>query len=113
MGTGTGSTKNLNEYGKGGEPGAKYLKQCMNKLKMRGVRYPYLLISPRARIFNVRYGITPHHPQQIFFVENGSVTTPEYRKLKNHAAEGEKAKESRKARPASQRVSREEKMDVD
>jgi hypothetical protein len=117
MGTGAGATKNLNEYGKGGDPGAKYLKQCMAKLKCRGVPYPYLLISSRVRIFNVRYGITPHHPQQIFFVENGSVTTPEYVKLKKHAAEGQRAaaarKAPRKARTASQRVGREERMDVD
>jgi hypothetical protein len=113
MGTGTYANKNLRDFGGQVGMNGRYLRECLSKLKARDISYPYLCVSPNARMFTVRYGITPHHPQQIFFVEKGTVTTPKYIKSKRHAEEGEKrqAEEARRqAGPTSEGFRREERM---
>jgi hypothetical protein len=107
MGTGTYAVKNLRDFGSQSGVSVPFLRECLAKLRARNISHPYLCVSPNARMFNVRFGITPHHPHQTFFVEKGTVTTPEYIKLKRHAEEGEK--ESRgEVGPTSEGVSREE-----
>jgi hypothetical protein len=71
---------------------SRFLVDCMDKARARNASHPYVLVSTdaNAQPFNVRYGITPGHPNQLFFLRKGTVTTPSYVKLKKHAEEGEK-----------------------
>jgi hypothetical protein len=72
-----------------------YLVECMDKVRAHGASHPYILVSTDANAlpFNVRSGITPGDPHQLFFVRRATVTTPAYTRLKKHAEEQEKEQE--------------------
>jgi hypothetical protein len=95
MGNGASAAANCMKLGRDLYMG-KYLVECMDKARARKASHPYVLVSTdaNAQPFNVRYGITPGHPNQLFFLRKGTITTPEYVKLKKHAEEGEKGKEA-------------------
>ena len=94
MGNGTSAVGDAAQLGTSIMRSAGYLKWCMN-IARRLTHHSHLLVSSGADVglFSVRSGITPGDPGQAFFVQKGSVTTPEYIELKKHAKEGEREKE--------------------
>lgn len=94
MGNGSSSMHNAEQLGRSllAGNGAQYMKYCLTKARTLSP-HSHLLVSSGAHTgpFIVRCGILPGDSAQAFFVQKGTVTTPEYVKLKQHGEEGEKA----------------------
>jgi hypothetical protein len=91
MGNGVSAAANCMKLGRELAMG-NYLVRCMNKARSHKSKYPHLLVSTAANAlpFNVRSGITPGDPNQTFYVQAGTITTPAFIRLKQHGKEGEK-----------------------
>ena len=99
MSNGTSAVGDAAQLGTSIMRSSGYLKSCMIIAK-RLAHHGHLLVSSGADVglFNVRSGITPGDPGQAFFVQKGSITTPEYIELKKHAKEGEREEEEASGR---------------
>ena len=69
MGNGVSAAANCMNLGRQLYMG-NYLVECMDKVRAHGASHPYILVSTDANAlpFNVRSGITPGDPHQLFFV---------------------------------------------
>lgn len=99
MGNGTSAVGDAAQLGTSIMRSSGYLRGCMNIVR-KLTNHGHLLVSSGADVgpFGVRSGITPGDTRQTFFVQKGSVTTPEYIELKKHAKEGEREKEKASGR---------------
>jgi hypothetical protein len=102
MGNGVSAPANCMNMGKVMMLG-NYLGECMDKVRAHGVSHPYLLVSSDAKAlpFRVRSGITPGDAHQLFFVRAGTVTTPEYVRVKKHAKKQEEEGGPQMVHPAT------------
>lgn len=101
MGNGSSAMHNAEQMGRSllAGKGAQYLKDCLSKARLL-TPHSHLLVSSGAHTgpFSVRCGILPGDKAQAYFLQKGTVTTPEYDRLKRHGEEGEKAEAEAKRR---------------
>jgi len=108
MGNGTPAMFNASHLGRSllASNGAPFLKECLLKARQLSP-HSHLLISSGANagLFSVRCGILPGDKSQAFFLQKGTITTPEYTKLKRHGEEGERREEEEKHRGEGEEAS--------